>query len=468
MNNFTSFRIVENIDCYKNFTNDIIGLSSEICSVNLPTKNFLECDEIKSGVTINSNNVIILTGNTIDLHFRLSGDTTSLINNNLTYSFELYKFDNEVNKFDLNSKLIKNNLTPLSSQTLTFNSRELAYDSEFLIKTKYSIDRCVGYNEERYEMNNNYLGEYGNYNRLFDDYFILLKEPSKPVFTTTEVDLLDSTINKLKKLTFYIKKRSNILEFFVSGITDFILVLNGSLLSETLDYNVSGTSIIFEDFLYPDDIINIVYLNSNYSIKLYSEVYEYDSIISSGSTNNNNEKLFYNNIKNKFEYYLDYEPHDMDNFLVSLNGVFLNKDIDYMQSLSDPKRIIFNGYFYIDDIITFHYINNIPYINEVSKREINISWLVELAPLKRNGYFLLEVSDDKNFNNIIYSGITNYIANVNSYNIIARIEANLGDELFYRVKNIKNFVTISGDILTLEKNSDHVKILIVSSYNDNY
>jgi hypothetical protein len=317
-------------------------------------------------------------------------------------------------------------------------------------------------------MNNSYGDEYGIYNALFDDYFILLSEASKPIFTTSEVDLLDSTIDKLNKLTFYIKNVTNTLDFLVSGVSDFILVLNGSLLSNTLDYNVEGTNIIFEDFLYPDDIVNIIYLNSKYLIKLYSEVYDYDRIINSGSTNVGNDKLFYNNVKNKFEFYLDYEPYDMNNFLVSLNGVFLNKDIDYFQSLSNPKRIIFNGFFYIDDIITFHYVNNIPYVNEVSEKNINISWLVEEAPKNVNGYFLLQVSDVKDFTNIVYSGISDYIKDVNSYNKFITINADLGEELYYRVKNVKNYTTISGDLLTLEKYSDYVKIIIVSSYNDNY
>lgn len=470
MSNFTSYRILESNDLFKNLTKDVIGLSSEICDVPLPNKFFNKTDKINSGITIDSKNVIILDdNNNFNITFTMSGDMSAIENNDLGYSFEIYKYNNNIFGFDFNSKIKKMYSQTLTSQTINFTSNELQIDNEYLIKTKFSIKRCVGYENERFEMANVKGLEYLLYNESYDDYFILLGNAKKPLITTSENDLI-SGYGSLKNSTILISKDNTYFVNFDSNLTisEPIITLGGLVLSKDFDYLISGNTIYFNAPLNENDILNVIYLDSNTNYKLFSEIFDYDRKIVSGSTNSSFDKLFYNNVKNKYEYLLDYEPLNFNDFVLTLNGVILNKNIDYFQSKTNPKKIVFNGVLFIGDILNVFYINNIPYVNEVSESEINISWVIEQAPTNDQGEFILELSNDKEFNDIIFSSKTNYIIGFDSYNSKIILSGNFGDTKYYRVRNIKKYTTIKGDLLVLENVSDVIKIKITSGNLDNY
>ena len=151
-----------------------------------------------------------------------------------------------------------------------------------------------------------------------------------------------------------------------------------------------------------------------------------------------------------------------------LNGVTLANNIDFYQSTSNPKRLILEGDLLVGDIITLVYFPQNDVVNGLNTNNPIVSWRVENFPQKNNGYFSLEVSTDSSFSSFYYSGYTEYDTNGIVYSDTFAASGTVGTNLYYRVKNQKNYETICGNIITTIAYSDVVPVTILSNSINSY
>jgi hypothetical protein len=114
---------------------------------------------------------------------------------------------------------------------------------------------------------------------------------------------------------------------------------------------------------------------------------------------------------------------------------------DYYQSISNPKRIILEGDLLIEDIITIVYYPTTTVINGLITSNPIVSWRIANSPELVNGIFILEVSDNNMFSSFIYTWVTNYVIGQLEYNDDFIASGSIGSKLYYRVKNIKDYIT---------------------------
>ena len=107
-------------------------------------------------------------------------------------------------------------------------------------------------------------------------------------------------------------------------------------------------------------------------------------------------------------------------------------------------------------------------VNGLNTNNPIVSWRIENFPQQTNGYFSLEVSTGTSFNSFYYSGYTAYDVNNIIYSDNFTASGTVGQNLYYRVKNIKNYETICGKIVTTTAYSDTVPLTIISNSINSY
>jgi hypothetical protein len=154
--------------------------------------------------------------------------------------------------------------------------------------------------------------------------------------------------------------------------------------------------------------------------------------------------------------------------IVMLNGITLANGIDFYQSKTNAKRIIFEGEIVVNDIITIVYFPAIDVVNALTTNNPMISWYVSNPPTNNDGYFTLEVSSDVNFGSFYYTGNTDYFSGGQHYNNSFIATGTTGTKLYYRVKNTKNYTTICGNVLNSVVYSETVPITITTNSINSY
>ena len=151
-----------------------------------------------------------------------------------------------------------------------------------------------------------------------------------------------------------------------------------------------------------------------------------------------------------------------------VNGVTLASGVDYYQSSTNAKRIILEGDLLVGDVITIVYFPKIGVINGLNTNNPFITWYLSNAPQKNDGFFTLEVSYDSNFLTSYYSGVTDYVVGESRYYQDFIASGSVGTQLFYRVKNEKNYTTICGDIINSTAYSEIIPITIQTNSINSY
>jgi hypothetical protein len=191
--------------------------------------------------------------------------------------------------------------------------------------------------------------------------------------------------------------------------------------------------------------------------------------IISGTTNNEGTNfVYFNTSTNKYEIYTTVAPTEGSSLIVMLNGATLANNIDYYQSKTKSKRIILEGALMVGDMLTIVYFPSTNVSNGIITNNPNISWSIPTAPQLNNGYFSLEVSTASTFNTMYYSGLTNYVVGDSIYNDSFIASGTVGTNLYYRVKNVKNFVTSCNKTITSEAYSDTITVTIQSNAINSY
>jgi hypothetical protein len=143
-------------------------------------------------------------------------------------------------------------------------------------------------------------------------------------------------------------------------------------------------------------------------------------------------------------------------------------------SSSDSRRIILYITPTVNQIFTVLYISTLPPVLNVFGNPISVSFSVNPIPQKNNGYFNLEFYDysDTSLSTILFSGTTNFLENESLYSISTNVPTTsgytAGQKFWYRVKSVKNYELLNGDIITTINNSDTFECLLNNNGIYNY
>jgi hypothetical protein len=418
-----------------------------------------------------------------------SGFTFQLLVNNvndvvvpkdLNYYGEIYKYDKSVSAFTnsvlTNFNISNSNLSGNSYNDIVIPSLVIG-EGEFLIKSywDYKINTLVAkqQNSRKNSVNTYRRGiQYGLYYPETDWYFINVFEAEKPLFNNS-TSPEQGGINTLRVYSNFTVSGQT--DYSFDGVADPIVSYNGSVLAKNIEYSAittGVTSIIRLNFIPLDNqVLTYAYITDGSQDSLYADLYNVTSAIPSGTTGTQgvSDRVFYNTTHNKYEFYLLTQP--ASDVLLSINGSLLYKDVEYYNSLTDSRRIILEENISVSDVIEAFYQPANAINGGISTNKPTISWSINSAPLDVNGRFVIEVTDpsDTTFQNIIYSGVVDYVVSQKTYSdIITLTNAVAGDKFIYRVKNEKFYTPIMGEIIYTVNYSDINKIEILTNVGNSY
>jgi len=480
-NNNSALRNRSDVNC---------NMSSDICVFNAPLFNVSGATKINCTGSTSGGTYVISTASTIPLTFQFTGNTNSFLTTNATFKYEIYKYVDSINSFDRAPTYKSENIaySAFSGTNTTIQDiavSGLSLDGEFLIKGYYDFTICTDF-VNRLGKNIDTLfyksgTEYGIYDGNTDYYFKAIRQPDKPEFYVNGSNNQPS--NTLQQQIILFKKPDA--SYDVNGdivppkpyrtfvINDysgtFVITLNGLVLAPKEDYTFSGTLVTLNEDILPDDIITVLYTSNGQGNSLITDNIFVDTPTISGNTSSEDKNNYYFNTDfNKFEIFTSVQPTDSNSIIVMINGVTLANDVDFYQSTSNKKRIILEGDLVIGDVITIAYLPQAPVVNGIVNNNPLVSFSIKTPPDKPNGLFTLEISDSISFPTTVFTATTDYIVGVTAYGIPFSVTGKVGTELYYRVKNEKNYITFCGNSISAATYSDIIPINIQTNSINSY
>jgi hypothetical protein len=456
------------------------GYTGTTLFIDLPIETATSCKLNKHNCAYDINitgatYIISANTETIPLTFDFTANTQTFIDNETNFRYEIYKYNNNNGIFSA-IPIYKSDIYSYSAFSATNSITQyvpasgLTLDGEYLVKTYHQYSACTSFLKllgKKIDTINYKSGtEYNIYNKNLDYYFIGVNKADTP-------ELLANGSNNLPNA---VLRQVSVLP--PAGITNivkpgdifsaFIVTLNGLVLSNTYDYSISGETIVLAGPTQPDDLITFIYTPQG-GRTFSNDIIDINTAIVSGVTNGQGSNLVYfNTTTNKFEVYTTVTPQLGGNIILMLNGVTLANNIDYYQSTTNPKRLILEGDLLVGDIITLIYFPQTDVVNGLNTSKPIVSWSIQNFPQKNNGYFSLEVSTGETFNTFYYSGYTPYDINNILYSDTFTASGTVGSNLYYRVKNEKNYETICGNIITTTAYSEVIPVTILSNSLNSY
>lgn len=440
------------------------------------------CSDTFETLTSGSSNVYIIdTGDTIDVEVSFTADTNSFTGTNAEFKYEVYKFNHESRVFEVpavyqSEDFLYEEFSASTSFTENIPISGLSLDGDYLIKGYYEHDVCsefINYLDLRHDTSLYKFGsEYDLYDKTYDHYFVAINDAEEPILNTSTNNV--QPIGRLTELTYFpdfdgqttfnLGRRIN---------PDSVVTLNGLTMADGYDYEIrlSGDTaeLEFSASTYTGDVINVIYATEDNNVGLVNDVIRIDSSITSGTTDGEGSNdVYFNTDTSKYELFTTTTPVDANDIIVSLNGVTLANNIDYYQSISNPKRIILEGIIYVGDVINITYNGYPEFVGDIFTQTPTIYWSVENAPELSNGRFVVEVSSAETFNNIVTSAETSYSADVSAYSADITLSGSVGTQYYYRVVNHKEYVSLTGDVIKDDKYSEIVPITIQSNSLNSY
>jgi hypothetical protein len=127
-----------------------------------------------------------------------------------------------------------------------------------------------------------------------------------------------------------------------------------------------------------------------------------------------------------------------------------------------------NGTILPGDIVTIIYYPKATIINGVTEANTPIRWGIKTPPQDANGQFTLQSSTDPTFTTYTTNKVVPYEVGTTTYNSILTLTGNVGTNVYYRVKNEKNYVTMCGDKISTTAYSETVKTIIQTNSINSY
>lgn len=455
--------------CYSAFT----GTCDATC-VNI-------CDQdFSAATTANTSVHIISTATTQDITFQFTGGTSEFVDSNTTFKFDIFKLNPSVGYFQYppqyrSEEFEWSSFSGTSALTQSIPLSALNIDGEYMIKGYFVHDMCTEFAKRlgyRNDTSSVLVGsEYNLFEPATDFHMSIFRGAEKPVFDT---NLSGTRFLSLKQKVVIPADGQTV--FMLSGDInqDFVMTVNGLVLSNNLDYSVTQYSGGSRPYIVElsaatksSDIVTFIYASTE-SGGLRGETFNITSIPSGPTDGQGSSDIYYNTTTSKYELFLSLTPSSGNDILIMLNGVVLANGVDYYQSISNPKRIIFEGTILVGDVITAAYNQSAYFIDSINTPTPNISWRITTPPTIVNGYFTLEFASDNGMTTIVSSATTEYVVNQSSYSLSTTISGSVGTELYYRVKNTKEYETICGDIIDSTAYSEVIPITIATNSINSY
>jgi len=437
------------------------------------------CDLDFSGATSGDTNIYPLTGQTnIDLDFTFTANTSNLTGNT-KFSFEIYKYDNDLALFKQPPQYISDNFSwsefsGTSALTTSVPVSSLNVDGDYLVKGFYTYDVCTEIG--------NLLGQtittskyktgdaYGIYQSDRDFHFTAFIKAEEPSLQPSN-DVI-TTVNSLSVSSSILNGTEDVIAVQTTE-GEYSVALNGLTLAKDLDYSLSAnslTSIIrLSGATFSGDILTYVYVSTSNSDSFRLDTIDITSTIVSGATDGQGSNdVYYNTTESKYEIYTSIAPSSGNDIIVTLNGVTLANNIDYYLSISNDKRIILEGTVIVGDIINIYYITNTDSQGDISTTSLPISWSIPTPPQKVNGEFTVEFSDTTSFTNIITSAKTDYVVGFSNYSLVVPLVGVAGDIQYYRIKNEKKYIDICNNPIATVAYSEIIDITLQTNAINSY
>lgn len=467
-----------------------VSTSSDMCIFEAPLFNVSGASKIDCSTGATSPATYILNNETsIPLQFQFTANTDSFTGNNVTFSYEIYKYSQNGSLFLISpvyqsGDIEYSGFTSFSSLTQNVPISNLLLDGEYLIKGYYKYPICTDFLSRLGKVENTYLYRrgiaYGLYEPTTDYYFIAIGKTVTPILLNNGSNnpatgkLVQQVVLPESFITFN-EDGDEVVESGVKTFTldsnfagDFLVTFNGLTLTKNLDYTFSGTMVTLNEPMMSGDVISVIYTSSG-SNSFKTDSLEITSTISSGTTDNQGNSLaYFNTTTNKYEIYTTVTPNNGDSIIVMINGVTLANGVDFYQSSTNLKRLILEGDLVKGDLLVIAYFPNSGVVNGLTTSSPFVSWLIDPPPSNNSGLFTLEVAYDKNFTNIYTSATTPYVTGEIGYGLGFTASGSVGTILYYRVKNGKNYTTICGNTISADTYSETVSVTIQSNSINTY
>lgn len=492
--------------------NKIVTTSfTETCTASCLDNCVVVCEENFPYIDKDSEGVHIIdptTTTSIPITFNFTGNTDVFTATSASFKYSIYKYNTGLGIFTVpsvyNSEAISYSAfsgTNILQQSVPISA--LTFDNQYVVKGFYEFIATTDYlNRLGKKIDTSIYAQYGDYqlyNPHLDYYIVGVTKAESPTFVNTSLTSLTYSNNTtlqqqvifvddyLEYLTLHTTSPSTTdygpnnatgSTYFRTGSVfvlqntyrgDVFVTLNGLTLAKGIDYTLSGQTLTMLGPITNGDIITIVYTRDGGTTTLISEAVEIDSSIPSGPTNGqSNNKYYYNTTTGKYEIYTNNEPLPASNIMIILNGITLLRDIDYYQSTTNKNRIILNGTIVTGDIVNIIYYPRATMINGITEANTYIRWVIKTPPQDVNGQFVVQYGTDPTFTTYSVNSIVPYVAGNTAYDTILNLTGSVGTNVFYRIKNEKNYVSMCGDKIGSTAYSETVKAIIQSNAINSY
>lgn len=415
----------------------------------------------------------------IDFNFVFTGgmDSFDVVNSSdTTFKYGIYKYNAESFGFSLpaiysSGEIQYSAISATSSVTITVSSTTLGLDGDYLIKGGFVYNTCtdilkrLGVRVDTSQYANGSL--YSLYNEDLDYYFVGLTSAMTPTFLSSFNQLGYGRLVGFSMFPYYSGQTA--MTFNANFISDPIVALNGLVLANNIDYVLSATTVTFVDTLKTTDVVTMIGTIGSTYVAIHNDLITVTNPIASGATDGEgSNSVYYNTTTSKYETYATITPLNGNQMIISLNGVVLAPNIDYYQSISNSKRFILEGTIVVGDVINLYYLPITNVVDSVYTNDVSITWEISVAPQLINGEFTLEVSTGTSFTTLIASAITPYSIGITVYQATVSLTGTYNSYLYYRVKNVKNYQNLTGDIISSEAYSETIPIIIATNAINSY
>lgn len=451
-----------------------VNMSSDMCVFEAPSFSVSGASKIDcTGST--GTTYVVTTATTIPLAFNFTGNVDTFTATSATFKYEIYKYSNNASIFTQPAVYKSDTYvysafsgTNILSQSIPVSS--LILDGDYLVKGYFQFSACtdfLGKLGRTLDTINFMAGsQYDIYNPNLDYYFIAFKAAETPTLVANSSNIPPA--GNLFQQVILPNKGDTIINITGGYSGNFILTLNGLSLAPTYDYTYTGSVITLAAPAAEGDVITVTYTNTGAGTLASDSVYINTAIVSGTTNNEGSNQVYFNTTTQKYEVYTSVSPATNGSIIVILNGATLANNIDYYQSTSKPKRIILNGILTVGDIVTIVYFPVVAAVNGLTTNNPYVSWTVPNAPTLANGVFTLEVSTASTFSSLYYSNSQPYQAGLALYFDNFTASGTVGTELYYRVKNEKNYENLCGQITTDVAYSEIIPVVIQSNAINSY
>jgi hypothetical protein len=454
-----------------------VSTSSDICLFNQPLINFTGGTNVLTGLTNSNQAIHILSGETqFPVLFQFTGNTNTFTANTPTFKFCIFKYDSNISGFSespvySSTSISYSAISGTNSYSTTIPVSDLLLDGEYIVKSFYNFDNCTDFGGRLGLIIDTFDFLTGTslniFNNRTDYYFLAMLKADKPIFQNGPNENTLPNGNLFQQIIF---PPVNISSFAITNdyAGDPVVTLNGLVLAKNYDYTLLGNLITLSGMTEPGDIVSVIYNKIGIN-NIMSDSYLVTPTIISGATNmEGNNNWYYNTGTTKYEVYLSQEPVNYSDIILMINGVTLSNGVDYYYSTSNSKRLILNDYLVVGDMVTIVYQAISYVVNGIYSNIVPISWKITNYPQTINGEFTLEVSNNANFSSFISTGLTQYVVNQTFYTDSFIASGTVGTNLYYRVKNNKKFITLSGETINNIQYSDTIKMTIQTNSINSY